>query len=83
MDNYKVIENKLRNLESFNGNSMTAKSNQTNSRFEYKIYSYNTLIAETVWDGSEGEWFTWVNPNKYSVTTSRHQNIIKRVWKVA
>ena len=82
MDNYKTIATKLENLEPFNGNTMTAKADKTWGRFEYKIYSYNTLIAEKVWDGSEGEWFTWLNDTKYSVTTSKHQNIIRRAWGV-
>ena len=80
MDNYKTIENKLANREAFRGNSLTATAEKTWGTFTYKVYSYNTLIASKSWDGSEGEWHTYLNADKYSVTTSRHQNIIKRAW---
>ncbi len=82
MDNYKTIATKLKDLEGFNGNTLTAKVETTWGSFRYAVYSYNTLIAEKSWDGAEGEWFTWVNPNKYSVTTSKHQGIIRRAWGV-
>jgi hypothetical protein len=79
-DNYKTIERKLKELESFNGNTLTARVEKTWGTFSYKVYSYNTLIAEKYWDGMEGEWFTRLNDTKYSVTTSKHQNIIRRAW---
>ena len=82
MDNYKTIEKKLLNLESFSGNTMSARAEHSRGRFEYKIYSYQTLVAVRTYDGLEGEWFDWLNPNKYSTTTSRHQNLIKRAWGV-
>lgn len=81
-DNYRTIARKLDNLESFNGNTMRAQVEKTWGTFSYRVYSYSTLIAEKTWDGSEGEWVTWVNPSRYSVTTSRHQNLIKRAWGV-
>lgn len=73
MDNYKVIEQKLRNLEPFRGNTMTA----VYVGEVYKIYSYSTLIAEI---GNMGN--KLLNDTKYSVTTSKHQNIIRRAWGV-
>ncbi len=84
MDNYKTIATKLANREPFKGNTLTATAEITDLGrvFTYKVYSYSTLIALKTWDGMEGEWFTWVNPNKYSVTTSRQQNLIKRAWGV-
>jgi hypothetical protein len=82
MDNYKTIEQKLANREPFRGNSLTAIANETWGSFEYRVYSYNTLIATKTWDGSEGEWFTYLDPNRYSVTTSRHQNLIRKAWGV-
>ena len=81
-DNYKTIERKLKDLEAFNGNTLTARVEQTWGSFIYKVYSYNTLIAEKSWDGSEGEWHTYLNATKYSVTTSKHQNISRRAWGV-
>ena len=82
MDNYKTIETKLANREPFNGNSLRAIAEETWGNFTYKVYSYNTLIASKSWDGAEGEWHTWVSPDKYSQTTSRQQNLIRRAWEL-
>lgn len=41
----------------------------------YVVFSYSTLIAGTMPDGSKH-----LNAGKYSVTTSRLQNIIRKVW---
>jgi hypothetical protein len=71
MDNYKTIATKLANLESFRGNSLNAFY----FGGVYKVYSYTTLIAEV---GNMGN--KLVSENKYSVTTSRHQNLIKKAW---
>ena len=43
----------------------------------YVIYSYSTLIAGITANGVKH-----LNGNKYSMTTSRLQNIIKRAWGV-
>ena len=80
MDSYKVIETKLTNLEPFNGNSLSAKAENAWGSLVYRVYSYNTLIATKSWHGDEGEWSTYLNPEKYSVTTSRHQNLIRKAW---
>jgi len=74
MDNYKTIESKLRKQESFRGNSMTASSFGE----LYQVDSYNTLIAS--YNVKTGE--VWLNPTKYSVTTSRHQNLIRKAWGI-
>ena len=76
MDNYKAIEQKLARLESFKGNSLQG----FNDGHTYAIYSYNTLIANRWLDSGRGE--TWISPDKYSVTTSRHQNLVKRAWAI-
>ena len=70
MDNYKTIEQKLANREPFRGNSLTAYW----SGEVYNVVSYSTLIATAV---QRGYWTTF-NERKYSATTSRHQNLIKR-----
>lgn len=75
MDNYKTIETKLRNRESFRGNSLTA----TSYGRLYQVASYDTLIA--TYDIETHA--VWLNETKYSVTTSRHQNLIKRAWGIA
>ena len=73
MDNYKTIEQKLRNLEPFRGNTLTG----VYVGEVYKIFSYSTLIAEV---GNMGN--KLINDTKYSVTTSKHQNIIRRAWGI-
>jgi TRAP-type C4-dicarboxylate transport system substrate-binding protein len=72
-DNYKTIQQKLRNREPFKGNSLTAYwEGQV-----YKVVSYSTLIAEI---GNMGN--ILISDRKYSVTTSKHQNIIRRAWGI-
>jgi hypothetical protein len=72
-DNYQTIAVKLANREPFNGNSLRAFYFGD----VYKVYSYTTLIAEI---GNMGN--KLVSANKYSVTTSRHQNLIKKAWGI-
>ena len=71
MDNYKTIATKLANFEAFRGNSLNAFYLGE----VYRVYSYTTLIAEV---GNMGN--KLVSTNKYSVTTSRHQNLIRNAW---
>ena len=73
MDNYKTIETKLANFEAFRGNSL----NGFWFGDVYKVFSYTTLIGEI---GSSGN--KLVSENKYSVTTTRHQNLIKKAWGI-
>ena len=72
MDSYKVIENKLKRLEPFNGNSMSGYIFEN----DYLVFSYNTIIARH----RMNSWTYSINPEKYSVTTSRHQNLVRRAW---
>ena len=70
--NYKGIEKALEMCETFkHGESMRA----TREQGLYRVFSYNTEIAR--FNEIEGVWY--VNPNKYSVTTSKQQNLVKRV----
>jgi hypothetical protein len=72
--NYKQIENAIKNCEGFKHNgTMTAEHDEN----LYKIYSYSTLIASKSIDG-----VTWLNPNRYSMTTARQMGIIKRAWSI-
>ena len=73
MDNYRTIETKLENRQNFTGNSLRGFWDGDT----YKVWSYNTLIATLQAGGDR-----WVNPAKYSNTTSRQQNLIKRAWGV-
>jgi hypothetical protein len=76
--NYKEIENLLDTLTPFkHGKSMRAEitvDTETQAVI-YTVYSYKTIIAE--YNSLDDAW--WVNPNKYSVTTSKQQNIVRRV----
>ncbi len=42
----------------------------------YRVFSYSTLIAQAL-NGSY-----WVDDRKFSVTTSRLQNIIRKAWSI-
>jgi hypothetical protein len=77
MDNYRTIERKLATLTPFNGNSLRATWELGADGGEYVVYSYQTEIARFL-PSFGGEY--WVSPDKYSVTTSRQQNLIKRAW---
>jgi hypothetical protein len=72
MDNYKTIEQKLQTLTPFKGNTLTAYWDGD----IYKVFSYSTLIAVSQPSGKV------VASAKYSVTTSKQQNIIRRAWGV-
>ncbi len=77
--NYKEIETLLALKENFkHGYSMSGQRVASSLRDladEYVVWSYRTVIAR--YNFANGEW--WINENKYSVTTSKQQNIIKRV----
>jgi len=73
-DNYRTIATKLANREPFNGNSLRAYW----SGSDYRVVSYSTMIAAYLADESK----TYFNDTKYSVTTSRHQNLIRRAWGI-
>lgn len=79
MDSYKVIEYKLRNLEPFRGNTLSGYYNEENGKLD--VYSYNTTIGQALFINGEIV-VDYFNPAKYSVTTSKHQNIIRRAWGV-
>lgn len=69
---YNSMESAIARRVPFEGNSAYA----TLQSGVYCVYSYQTLIAS--YDVASGEIF--YNPRKYSNTTSRLQNIIKRAW---
>jgi len=73
-DNYRTIATKLANRESFEGNSLRAYW----AGSDYRVMSYSTMIAAYMADTET----KWLNETKYSVTTSRHQNLIRKAWGV-
>lgn len=79
--NYAQVERAIKNREEFTGNSCRGYWDDG----EYVVVSYNTVIAKATSVrvvGADRGAELWLNPKKYSVTTSRLQNIIKRVWEV-
>ncbi len=68
MDNYSTIASKLANRQNFRGNSMTGFWNEET----YVIFSYDTPIAWFYKNGWE------LDSRRYSVTTSKHQGLIRR-----
>jgi len=72
--NYRQIEQRLGALAPFRGNTMTGE--WSSDRQTFFVWSYGTVIAE--YDAATGN--AWMNHHRYSVTTSRQQNIVRRVW---
>lgn len=77
MSNYREIPALLRSREPFEGNSMSAHHAHNG---DYVVMSYATEIARVpslngLVRGSEGE--RVLNERKYSMTTSRHQNLVR------
>lgn len=70
--NYTQIEKALLERVPFKGSSCHAYFDGD----QYRVVSYSTLIATS----ERGVY--WVNPTKYSVTTSRLQNIIRKAWGI-
>lgn len=60
----------------FNSGNLTARW-EYNGRMigVYTVYSYGTPIATLDPNRS-----VWVTPARYSVTTSKHTNMVKRAW---
>lgn len=69
---YKSMPNLLAQLESFTHGSHHAIWHGTT----YAVYSYRTLIA--TFDRKTR--VIYLDPTKYSMTTSRLQNIIRKSW---
>jgi hypothetical protein len=69
-DNYRTIESRLANHQSFTGNSMSARRDEDDS---YIVLSYSTVIA-TVRPTGEIE----IADNLWGRTTGRHINLCKR-----
>lgn len=87
--NYRQIEKLLATRTPFNGNSSHAYLDSDNV---YRVFSYSTLVAvygdaETCQEMFDKGWFTtpnpiWVSDVKYSSTTSRLQNLIRKAWAI-
>lgn len=73
--NYKQIATALTEHATFEGNSARAYRDAGNI---YRVISYRTEIAN--YDLNTG--IGWVDSTKYSVTTSKLQNMVRRAWGV-
>lgn len=71
---YRDMEHAIRWHHDFRGNSVHASWDDEGV---YTVYSYNTPIAKA--NARTGG--VVLNVRKYSATTSRLQNIIRRAWK--
>lgn len=71
--NYSQIESAITKGESFTGNSARGEFSTLDGY--YRVYSYNTLIMRYMPYTRAGY---LLNSRKYSQTTSRLQNIIRR-----
>ena len=78
--NYREIIKHIEGLASFTGNTMTGERREFGFGVTYQVWSYNEPIACVVSDIAGGKITIFLNERKYSVTTSRLQNIIKRAW---
>lgn len=73
---YKQIPTLIAQGRTFQGNSM---SGEKNSDGTYSVKSYRTVILEVIFGSGEA----WLNEDKYSPTTSHHQNVCRAGLKLA
>ena len=73
--NYREIARKVANLENFKGNSMSGFWLDST---QYVVFSYSTEIARH--DLATGR--TGVTDRKFSSTTSRQQNLVRKAWGI-
>lgn len=71
----KDAQHNLKHRIPFNAGNLTAIDNAGS----YEVYSYQTVIAWCPSFGATAEDST-VTDTKYSVTTSKHANIVRRAW---
>ncbi len=73
--NYQRIAQRIENNLPFTHNgTLTGVFELTNGGKTYVIYSYSTEIYREYPDGQK-----WMNDAKYSHTTSKQQNMIRRI----
>jgi hypothetical protein len=77
ISNYEQIAVAVAKRRPFVGNSSWGELGKDDDGYFYRVYSYRTLIAEMRGGGN-----VWVSDVRYSKTTSRIQNIVRREWGV-
>lgn len=70
-DSYRTIEAKLDTLTPFEGHSMRG---DWTPEGKFIVWSYKVPIGYSTVSGFA------IDDTKYSVTTSRHQNLLRKVW---
>lgn len=83
METYETIPNLIANLKPYrHGSSMAIwEYDPELAQRVYSVYSYETRIA-LVYRHRTGEQIAKLDRSKYSVTTSRLQNIIRKAWEL-
>lgn len=71
--NYQELEEAISHMDAYTHGSSHATSVFHNGDHTYKVWSYSTLMLEVFNDE-----IVYFNPQHYSMTTSRLQNIIRR-----
>lgn len=64
-------------LEDFTPFSTGTLSGQLSPDGDFLVFSYNALIAKAYPFGAK-----WTTLEKYSKTTSRHLNLVKKAWGI-
>jgi len=77
--NYKEIEKRIEDMRGFNGHTLCGVFNQYETSTHYSIYSYDRVELLYVCIDDDGA-LVWFNKGFWSVTTSKHQNLVARAF---
>lgn len=78
MSNYGITTEQARAcIENYTPFSTGTLSGQLTPEGDFLVHSYGVLIAKAFPFGA-----TWTTLEKYSQTTSRHLNIVKKAWGI-
>jgi hypothetical protein len=77
--NYKEIEKRIEGMREFNGHSLCGVFNQYETTTHYSVYSYDRVELLYVCIDRDGA-LVWFNKHRFSVTTSKHQNLVERAF---
>jgi len=75
----KQAEQAITMMKPFNAGNLRGEWYEGYERPFYAVYSYAEKIAEQEGDSPEHRWLT---EEKFSQTTSKHLNIVKRAWGI-
>ncbi len=90
METLKEVKELLTEFIPVNAGNLTAKMEhidlgEPSPIYAYVVRSYGVAIAIHASDDRASEYFKHIRENAYdySVTTSKHANIVKRAWEIA